>query len=174
MTRNSAVPQRVKGGQSVKITPAGNLAARQREVNEIVSRRAYEIYEARDREQGRELEDWVRAESEILLQAPAGFLHSRDFLMVDVDVSGFAARDLELSVEPRRITLSGRRQAICEAGSEVSTSGNSRPLHIFRVIDLPVEVDPLYAVASLKQGVLEVSIAKLRGAQEECATPMAA
>ena len=34
-------------------------------IAEQIRRRAYELYEARGREEGRELEDWFRAEEEI-------------------------------------------------------------------------------------------------------------
>ena len=34
-------------------------------IEEEIRRRAYELFEARDREDGHELEDWLRAEEEI-------------------------------------------------------------------------------------------------------------
>lgn len=34
-------------------------------VDEQISRRAYELYETRGREDGQDLEDWLRAEQEI-------------------------------------------------------------------------------------------------------------
>jgi len=36
------------------------------QVNELVARRAYEIYEQRGHEQGRDTEHWLQAEQEIL------------------------------------------------------------------------------------------------------------
>ena len=38
------------------------------DVKERVSRRAYELYEARGREDGHDVEDWLRAESELVHQ----------------------------------------------------------------------------------------------------------
>jgi hypothetical protein len=34
-------------------------------IEEVIRRRAYELYEARGREDGHDLEDWFRAETEI-------------------------------------------------------------------------------------------------------------
>lgn len=34
-------------------------------IDELIRRRAYELYEERGREDGRDLEDWYRAEAEI-------------------------------------------------------------------------------------------------------------
>ena len=39
--------------------------AETRNIDEEIRRRAYELFEARDREDGHELEDWLRAEEEI-------------------------------------------------------------------------------------------------------------
>jgi hypothetical protein len=36
------------------------------DVLEQIARRAYELYEARGREDGHDLEDWLRAEAEIM------------------------------------------------------------------------------------------------------------
>jgi hypothetical protein len=38
------------------------------ELQEQVSRRAYELYEARGREDGHDLDDWLRAESDVAQQ----------------------------------------------------------------------------------------------------------
>jgi len=38
------------------------------ELQEEVSRRAYELYEARGREDGRDVDDWLQAESELAQQ----------------------------------------------------------------------------------------------------------
>ena len=38
-------------------------------VLEQIAKRAYELYEARGRENGHDLEDWLRAESEIMGRA---------------------------------------------------------------------------------------------------------
>lgn len=41
------------------------IVAQNPNVADLIRRRAYELYEARGREEGRELEDWLRAEAEI-------------------------------------------------------------------------------------------------------------
>jgi Protein of unknown function (DUF2934) len=43
---------------NIAIKPDSNLADR-------IRRRAYELYEERGREEGREVEDWLRAEAEV-------------------------------------------------------------------------------------------------------------
>jgi hypothetical protein len=48
-----------------KKAPTPITAARPRNIEEQIRRRAYELYESRGREDGRDLEDWFRAEAEI-------------------------------------------------------------------------------------------------------------
>ncbi len=38
------------------------------ELNERIRQRAYELYEAREREDGHEFEDWLQAEGEVMQQ----------------------------------------------------------------------------------------------------------
>ncbi|MGB8887373.1 MAG: DUF2934 domain-containing protein [Candidatus Korobacteraceae bacterium] len=44
------------------------LAQVTEELNERIRQRAYELYEAREREDGHEFEDWLQAEGEVMQQ----------------------------------------------------------------------------------------------------------
>jgi Protein of unknown function (DUF2934) len=49
--------------------PAGNVAAistRSLDLQEAIRQRAYELYQQRGREHGADLQDWTRAEKEVL------------------------------------------------------------------------------------------------------------
>jgi len=45
------------------------LAESADQVREKIRKRAYELYECRGRETGRDLDDWLRAESEVTVRA---------------------------------------------------------------------------------------------------------
>jgi len=47
------------------VTPTLASSEAPNDVLEQIARRAYELYEARGREDGHDLEDWLRAEAEI-------------------------------------------------------------------------------------------------------------
>jgi Protein of unknown function (DUF2934) len=51
--------------QTTKRTPTLVRTAPPGYMEEKIRRRAYELYEARGREHGRDLEDWFRAEAEV-------------------------------------------------------------------------------------------------------------
>ncbi len=54
---------------AVKKTLASSEVTSDVSVLEQIARRAYELYEVRGREDGHDLEDWLRAEAEITAQA---------------------------------------------------------------------------------------------------------
>lgn len=85
---------------------------------------------------------------------------SDEVLMVRADVLGFRPEELELTVEPRLITIAGRRKDT-EYGSsgEIIYLGRCPDLMI-RILQLPVEIDPKRATAMLKGGILELSMPK--------------
>jgi hypothetical protein len=45
--------------------PAATATIEPQDLEQEISLRAYELYEARGREEGHELEDWLRAEEEV-------------------------------------------------------------------------------------------------------------
>jgi Protein of unknown function (DUF2934) len=65
-------PRSHAGPGSEKTDPA-EQAARRAEVHQgRVAQRAYELYEQRGRQEGRDLEDWLNAESQLLGRAVQG------------------------------------------------------------------------------------------------------
>lgn len=46
--------------------PTGTATAAPPKIEEDIRKRAYELFEARGREEGHELDDWLRAEEEIV------------------------------------------------------------------------------------------------------------
>ena len=48
--------------------PSATVASESQELESQIRQRAYELFEARGREDGHDLEDWLRAEEEIMEQ----------------------------------------------------------------------------------------------------------
>lgn len=117
----------------------------------MIARRAYELCETR--EDGHTLEDWLRAEPEVL--CPVGFIQSNRCIDVCAAVQGFAANDPEVSVEPFRLWTSGRKTT-SERDADAKFGGTLGPLQIFRDHDLPVEVNPSEATDTLEHGILHL------------------
>src|ERR1035437_10922361 len=97
--------QPLKTSVPVKQRVAENVSDRIQQVYDSIARRAFEIFDANGRWFGNELEDWVLAESEILHPVHLELAESDDSLTVRAEVPGFSTKEVEINVEPRRLTI---------------------------------------------------------------------
>jgi HSP20 family protein len=125
-----------------------------------IARRAFEIFENNGRWFGHELEDWLRAESELLHPVHLEMKESDDELTVRAEVPGFNAKELEINVEPNRLTIVGKHEAQEERKKARTIYSERCAKEILRVVDLPAEVDSSKAGATLKDGILNIELPK--------------
>jgi HSP20 family protein len=166
MEKQSAIAQPEKEAVPVKSLPGSDLFEHVRELSNAIASRAFEIFESRGRALGRDLEDWLRAESEILHPVHLDIAESGDALTVHAEVPGFSAKELEVGVDPQRLTISGKRITSKEHTSKKTIYTERCSNQIYRAIDLPGEVDTSKVTATLKNGVLEVSMPKAAKGQK--------
>ena len=139
---------------------------RMREVYDTLARRAYELFDGRGRQDGHDLEDWLRAESELLSPMPLEVDEANDELIVRADVPGFRDKDIEVRVEPRRLIISGKREQVHDEKRRKSVYSERRSDEVFRTLDLSEEIDPDKVKATLQDGTLEISLPKSRPAKK--------
>ena len=134
---------------------------RMNELYEAIARRAFELFEGDGRISGRDLDHWFRAEAELLHPAHVRIRESDDAITVDAEVPGFSANELQLSLEPRRLTISGKKQSSSggKRGNVLYSERCSNEL--LRSVELPVEVNASRATATLNNGILELTAPKL-------------
>jgi general secretion pathway protein A len=132
------------------------------EIRDSIERRAYELFESRRFEHGHDCEDWLRAESEILLNLPVDITEGETEFIVHADVSGFGGKDLEVQVAPRCLCISGSREEASEQKEKEAVYSQRRSKHIFRLLDLPSEIDPDGVKATVRDGLLEITLSKVR------------
>ena len=147
---------------SPTIVDANSLLALMNEINGSIARRAFELFESRNRETGHEVEDWYRAESELLHPVPVNITKSDDQLIVSAEVPGYTPTDIQVGVEARRLLISGRSEQAAEP-SQGETIYTERPAHqIFRALELPAVVDPEKTKATCKDGILYLTLPILK------------
>ena len=137
-----------------------NLLTEFDRICDLIARRAFELFENNGRWHGHDLEDWVRAEAEIVHPLPLELKESDSHLEVRAEVPGFVAKDLEISLEPRRLKISGKRETKGEEKSSKTIRSELRSDQILRVIALPADVDATKASATLKDGILSINLVK--------------
>ena len=141
-----------------RLIEGDTFAERMGQMSAAIARRAYELFEARGSENGRDWEDWFRAESELLTPVPMKAMETDGDLHVRAEVPGFTDKDIEVRIEPRRLIICGKKQQTSEQnpGEAVRRVENSD--EIFRALDLPHEIDPEKATATLDDAVLEITL----------------
>ena len=161
-----AITQPAKETAPMKLLPASNLFDRIQDLSNSIARRAFEIFEGRGRADGYHLEDWFRAESELLHPVHLEIAESDDAVTVHAEVPGFSAKELDVGLEPCRLTISGKRETHEERRSKKTIYTEQCSSLIFRAINLPAEVDSSKVTATLKDGVLEIVMPKAAKAQK--------
>jgi len=137
-----------------------NLAGRVNKMFESVANRAYQIFEGNGRNWGHEIDDWFKAEMELLHPVHVAITESGDELEVKAEVPGFNEKEIEVSVEPRRLTITGKRESSKEEKKGKTVYEESCSDQILRTVDLPLAVDADKVTATLKNGILQLTMPK--------------
>ncbi len=169
-------------GAVMERTPELELAKRSSEaisnqfsqVYDVITRKAFDIFESRGRVPGHELEDWLLAESELLHPVPLNITELNDGYIVRAEVPGFRDKDIEVSVEPLYLAISGKRETNEDEQNGKMICSESRADRIFRVLDLPPFVDTSKVNTTLRDGILIVDLPKARNAERVPVAPIAA
>ena len=144
-----------------KLSAGDPFFERVQEIHDLIARRAYELFESSGFTHGHDVADWLQAESEILYPVPLGITETKAELVIRVDVQGFGEKDLEVRVEPRRLFIAGQLQQASGVKEGRAVYSERLTNQIFRVVELPAEIDPQRAKAALGKGVLEVTLPKV-------------
>jgi Protein of unknown function (DUF2934)/Hsp20/alpha crystallin family len=138
-------------GRRIKIVPA-NPGEQENRFREAVARRAYQLFESHGFLPGRDREDWRCAESDLLCPLACGFITRDDKIVVSTDISVFDEGNVEVCVEPRRLSLCGSPRTQNAAGA----CALGQP--VYRVLSLPVEVDPSRVRARFNGRILQIDL----------------
>jgi len=164
--KSAAAVQPVRDGASVRALPPSELFERMQETYNAIARRAFEAFEGRGRADGHDLEDWLRAESELLHPLHLDVAETDQAVTVRAEVPGFGAKDLEVSVQPHRLIIMGKRATREERKTKKTLYSEHCSGQIFRSIHLPADVDSSKLTATLKDGVLELAMPKVEKANK--------
>lgn len=136
------------------------LSEHTQDVFQLIARRSFEIFEARGQVNGNDREDWFLAEHELLTPVKFHISESGDQLIARAEVPGFNSQEIKVSIEPHRLTISGKAEPREDHPSGKHSHSTRHALLILRVIDLPAEVDLSKAKANFSDGRLEVTMPK--------------
>jgi HSP20 family protein len=152
--------QPAKGTVPVKQPASRDVFDQIQQTYDSIARRAFDLFNDNGRWLGHELDDWFRAESELLHPVHLEIAESDDSLTVRAEVPGFSTKELEINVEPRKLMISGKHEAQEESKKGKTIYSERCAKEILRVVDLPAEVDSSKVSATLKDGILNIELPK--------------
>lgn len=156
-------------GRAIRIMPIGHSELAKK-INVMVAQRAFQISEGRGFATGQELNDWRRAESEVVGPLSGGFMEGSEGILLSAPATCFEKGAIEIDVEPRRLVIFGKRAF----GGTPALEGNPSKLQrreIARVFDLPVAVEPAGVTARFSHGMIEIALPKTRSRRAAGASP---
>jgi HSP20 family protein len=131
------------------------------DIYDSVARRAFELFESNGRWLGRDWADWLQAESEVLHPIPLEVKESDGDYTLRAEVPGFAAKEIEIRVEPYQVSIAGKHETKEEETKKGRTiCSELRANQILRTVSLPAHIDTGKVSATLKDGVLTVELPK--------------
>ena len=158
---DQAAREFVQAPEMLMLVPDDPFIELARGINDLIARRAYELFESRGFEHGQDREDWIRAQSEILVNVLVDIRETDTGFTVRADVPGFIEQDLEVRVEPRALCITGKRQEDSDQKEEKTVYSGRHANQIFRVLDLPSQIDPDSVNATLSDSILEIRVSKV-------------
>jgi HSP20 family molecular chaperone IbpA len=134
---------------------------------EEIRHRAFSLFEERGFSPGRDLDDWLAAEREVLWTPPVEMIEREKEFRIQIAVPGCEARDVEITALPECIVVQTqpvhtRRK---EEGTIHISEINQRKL--YRRLELPLPVDLEKITATLDNGLLRLVVPKAAPAEEK-------
>ncbi len=132
-----------------------------------IAQRAFDLCSQRGWLHGHDIEDWLRAESEVLTPAAVEVVDNDDEYSAEVEVPGFREQDLDILCDTNRVLIRGNNEkSSCrndQSGRVLYSDRQSN--QIFRVIELPQEIKPEECQAVVRDGMLNLTLPKSRASK---------
>jgi HSP20 family protein len=162
MNKNDALTkgQETNGAISPVFVEAEKMFDRIAEITKETAQKAYEFFQNRGAALGTHLDDWFKAESEILRPTPVEVTETKDEVNIRAAVPGFKPDEIEVSVKDNLLILSGETKSEQKREDENTFYSEWRSNRFFRQLALPSEVETENVEAFLEDGVLRMSLKK--------------
>jgi len=133
------------------------------ELEEAIRQRAFGLFSERGTAHGGEMEDWLRAERELVWVPQSEAMEDDKQFRLRLIVPGLEAQDLQITAMPDAIIVQA------EGASKEASTVPFRELRgrkLFRRFDFEEPIDPARTEASLAKGILEIVASKAAPAKQ--------
>ncbi len=126
---------------------------------EQVRERAFDLFSDRGFQDGRDLEDWLLAESQVCASA-AELIERDDNFVLTVALAGFSRADVRITASPREVIVKASRKKSRQHDKDKVHWSEFHTEEIYRRVSLPgpVEVDDI--ATKFSNGMLTINMPK--------------
>ena len=137
---------------------------------EDVRRRAFELFESRGCEAGREVEDWLQAEREVLGWPPLETQENDREFQFQVPLDDFDVSQVTVLVTPSEIIVHAKTEAESKSEDADAHSAEFASKEVYRRIELPQPIKTDRTKATFDKGTLRITAAKAEGKMNKAST----
>ena len=130
-------------------------------ITKETAQKAFEFFQKRGGEFGKEIDDWFNAESKVLRPVAVEITETDGSVNVTAAVPGFKPEEIEISVKNDLLIISGETEKREERKDENVIYSDWESNRFFRQLTLPGVVDSEKVEAVLKDGILRLSLPKV-------------
>jgi HSP20 family protein len=130
-------------------------------VMESIRKRAFELFEGRNSTDGQDVEDWLKAERDVVWWPASELVENDKEVIARVEVPGSDAKEIEISVLPDALIVqaASRHREERKNGNVCFSEFSEKEL--FRLFPLPAAVDVEKVSAFLDKGILTITAPKV-------------
>jgi len=132
---------------------------------EDVRRRAFELFEKRGRELGHALEDWLKAEHEVMGSPAAELTEADSKYDLAMTLPGYEPNDVQVTITPSEIIVHAKVEPKRKTEEAKCVWTEFQSNDVYRRFALPEAIDVDKTTASLDKGMLHITAAKMPKAQ---------
>jgi HSP20 family protein len=137
-----------------------------RKLFDELQQRAFSLFLERGGGDGGALDDWFRAEREMLEIPPSEMTEDEKEVHVRAAVPGLKAKDIEVAATPREIIIRGETSERNNGKKGKTRFSEFSERKVFRRYELPASVDVDKISADLKDGMLTIDMPKTEPAKK--------
>jgi HSP20 family protein len=140
--------------ESVAVRKLSSIFDEMNQMQDRVMRRAYDLFEQRGHLFGRDLDDWLQAERELLWKPALELRETDGEFVLEAAVSGVDPKDIDIEVTPEDIVLKADIQHEHEEKKGTVHICEFQSGRMFRSVHIPKRINPDTVKAEIKNGLL--------------------
>ena len=129
-------------------------------ITDSIRKRAFNIFQNRNGENGSDLDDWLQAERDVVWSPASELVDDKKEFRARIALPGFDAKDIQVSAMPDALVIQADATHTHEGKSGNVCFCEFSEKNLFRRLPLPASIDVDKVTASVDKGILEVTAPK--------------